>query len=650
MHRRSLALALLALYLATRLAVLLTNVDEASVPVYEVPSMGNAAWLAATGWRGVPWDASYDNAGGQVLTAWLAAPFYVLLGDRYVALKLVPLVLGALLLGMLWRVVERARGVRAANLAGLVYVLAPPLLFKYSLLAKGNHFEGLFFAFVPLWLLVEGEGRPRRAVFVALAGFAAGVAVSVYVGALATLVALAVGLLAWRGPLGAARDVARMLPGFLVGLLPAVALHVASDSRTGAFVQKMTSVDAKQADFRAEARELATVHLPRATCCEDLGPLSGATLDLVYLVAAVSALLGTLALAAPKGAAARRGLRRGLALVVVSTPLIAFAALLFTSLRVKPMPHPAEVGGLRYFVPVHFWTLVAIPLVAAALLDRRTGAARIAGWVLLAGALAPGLSSLTLVRPSRDAAELAWSYPGSHMRLATTLMGRAAYMDPKTGFQTCTPAGARAFLDALGPLERRDLAHALGSRLAFGAFVRDAAAPLEAVLAPLPESDRVEALRGVGAFLAQALAGAPATDTSSPLALALAALLQGPDAQEVAFGLGTSTEYPLHLYLAADVQRARALAARAGARRADVWRGLGADCGRRVARGAKREREAVVTLTRELGPDDATSFWRGLADELAVQRAASREPEMRDLEWIPAAHVAAVRAVFEPRH
>jgi hypothetical protein len=367
----------LALYCATRLFVLFTGFDEVAIPVYEVPSMGNAAWLASTGWRGVHWSASYDNAGGQVLTAWLAAPFYLLFGNRYVALKMVPFVLGALLLVMLWRVVLRVRGPRAARFVAFAFALAPPLLFKYSLLAKGNHFEGLCLVFVPIWLLFEAEGRARRGPYVALAGLAAGFAVSVYIGSLATLAALVVALFALRGVRAGLRDFVLVVPGFLVGLLPAVALHFASGGHTKRFVTHITSVDKAQQSFKSEAHELLTVHLPHATCCEPLGFLSGRALDAAYLAAACVAflvLLGTVFRRAPGSGAASN---RALALLTLGAPAVALAALLFTPLKIRTMPPPVEVGGLRYFVPFHFWSLVAIPLAAAVLCEQRQRLARV---------------------------------------------------------------------------------------------------------------------------------------------------------------------------------------------------------------------------------------------------------------------------------
>jgi len=644
-------LAALAVYLVTRLAALFTGFDEVAIPVYEVPSMGNAAWLAATGWRAVHWSASYDNAGGQVLTAWLAAPFYALLGPRYVALKLVPLCLGALLLALLWRVVRRAAGARAAAWTALAFSLAPPLLFKYSLLAKGNHFEALFFVFLPIALVFEAEGRPRRTPWVAAAGLAAGFALSVYIGALATLAALAGALLALGGPRRALGDLARMAPGFAVGLAPAVALHLATRGHTARMFRRFTRVDTTQTSFMDEARELATVHLPDATCCEPLGPLSGETLDGLYLAAAALA-LAALALGALRPApTAERRRARALAVLAVVTPLVAFGALLFTPLRVRTMPPPVEVGGLRYFVPVHFWTLVAIPVVAAALWERGRAAGRTLAALALGAVALAGVSSWTLIRPSAAAVELAWSYPGHHLRLFTTLLGRlprALVEAPEGRYLALEPAPTAAMLAAFQGREREDIAHSIGSRMTLEAtpYLLNGG-DLEALLSGLPEGDRAHAARGAGALLAVQFFGRG--DGAGPPAQAqqlVARLLAGPRGSDVAFGLGTGTEYPLHLTLAADVARAgHALAQVPEVQRELVLAGLGDDLGRRAARGAAREQAAIAKALAGFPAVDQATLWSALGRALA--RGAYDRSKLA--QWVPELQLERVERALAER-
>ncbi len=124
-----------ALYLGFRGLVLHTNFDAVAVPVFEVPVQGNLAALLAAGERGAPLASYYDNCGGHILTGLLAAPLYALLGPSYLALKLVPLLLGLATLLLVWRVLARHYDRDAAGAFALLFAIGPPTLLKYSLLA-----------------------------------------------------------------------------------------------------------------------------------------------------------------------------------------------------------------------------------------------------------------------------------------------------------------------------------------------------------------------------------------------------------------------------------------------------------------------------------------------------------------------------------
>ena len=144
-----LALAL-ATYALVRALVLHTNFDEFAMPQFELFPMGTIPLLQGAD-GGLPVSRVYDNSAGQLLTGWLATPFYALFGETYLALKLVPLTLGALALVFLWLVVRESAGTRAANVAGFLFALAPSTLVKYSTFASGNHFETLAFNALALW-------------------------------------------------------------------------------------------------------------------------------------------------------------------------------------------------------------------------------------------------------------------------------------------------------------------------------------------------------------------------------------------------------------------------------------------------------------------------------------------------------------------
>ena len=98
--------------------------DAVAIPVYEVPNMGNQAWLLQDGFRGVPWSYYYDNAGGQLLTALLAAPLYWLFGASYLTLKLVPFLMGLAIMGLIWRFLEGNFNRTAAVIGVLLFALA----------------------------------------------------------------------------------------------------------------------------------------------------------------------------------------------------------------------------------------------------------------------------------------------------------------------------------------------------------------------------------------------------------------------------------------------------------------------------------------------------------------------------------------------
>jgi hypothetical protein len=135
---------------------------------------------------------------GSLLISLLARPVYALLGPTYLAFKLIPLLV-SLLGGLCWFLVVRAwRGPRMAAAFALLYALAPPVLVRTALIAKGDHAEAM--AIIGSTLLLGtcaafATTRRRRCAFAAAAGIAAGLGVfvtysTVPVTAAVTIVAL----------------------------------------------------------------------------------------------------------------------------------------------------------------------------------------------------------------------------------------------------------------------------------------------------------------------------------------------------------------------------------------------------------------------------------------------------------------------------
>ena len=140
------------------------------------------------------------NVGGSVVVGLLAAPFVALFGPSIVAVRLVPILFHALTVALVFLVLERTYGRRAAWVGGLFMAVAAPGYALVSVTAWGTHHEGnaLSMACVLLALGAGAATSPNervrgivRAFFLGLvAGF------SVYFGymavlALATLFAFA---------------------------------------------------------------------------------------------------------------------------------------------------------------------------------------------------------------------------------------------------------------------------------------------------------------------------------------------------------------------------------------------------------------------------------------------------------------------------
>ena len=140
MPTRSALLLACVVYLGLRALVLWSAFDAVAIPAYELNPMGNIGHLTLGGWYGAPPTKFYDNCGGHLVTGFLAAPAFALFGESYLALKLVPVLLGLGSLILVWAICERSFGRSAAVVATLLFAVGPPTLFKYSMLAKGNHF------------------------------------------------------------------------------------------------------------------------------------------------------------------------------------------------------------------------------------------------------------------------------------------------------------------------------------------------------------------------------------------------------------------------------------------------------------------------------------------------------------------------------
>jgi len=234
------------LYLALRLAILLTNFDGVASPPFELYPMGTMAELFL---RGVEFPVRYyyDNAAGQLVFGHAAIPFYALLGSTYFALKAMTMTLGLGALVLLWLLLDRHHSRRAAVVGAYLWALSLPLLTRYSITCSGNHFENLFFLLLSTLLFFELHRRGANFARLAAAGFGAALSIFVFMGALipvGILAGLHLGLRGWRASL---RDLPGLLAGFAVGLAPLLALNFATSGRIlGFFATRFNAAEGGQ--------------------------------------------------------------------------------------------------------------------------------------------------------------------------------------------------------------------------------------------------------------------------------------------------------------------------------------------------------------------------------------------------------------------
>jgi hypothetical protein len=509
--RLPLGLAAAALvYLALRGAVLAGRFDEICHPGYELTLVGNIARAASSGWHAPPLAGFFDNCGGHLAFGLLGAPLFALLGDSYLVLKLVPLLVGLGALACLWAILAPRAGRQAATLACLVFALGPPLLTRLSVTAMGNHFESLLplFACQLAWLRwCESDGRRRHAVAF---GLVAGLSLFVYLGSALWLALLVPAHLRLRGVRASARDALHAAPGLVLGLAPLAWILRAAPGRLEGF-------------FSFNLGEAATRVLPTAGLYPDAGPLPGRAAELCLLAVLALAWI-TLARAAARDA-------RLLPLVLYPPTLL--AAFAISRFDFEPLTSLEAAATRRYLVPCLGLSILGLGF-AFGEWSRRGRRALAGGALALVLATVPSALTLALPsqRPSPSGAEFrGWS---SHY-LARVLLRDVQRRDPD-GRPRWDFARVAAGLDPLREEERGDVAFGLGHYVSWS----DADDPLAAVselARALPPALADEAHEGVGAFLRERCrAGALAAEALGDYLAQVACEHPGP-ARAVARGL-----------------------------------------------------------------------------------------------------------------
>ena len=660
--RTGLWIAVLA-YLGLRVLVLATNFDDVAITMYELHPMGTIPTILLEGGIDLSLRHFYDNAAGQIVTGLLATPLYALLGPTYLALKLVPMLLGLGALVLIWLFLGRWFDRRAADFGALLFALGPATMVKYSLTSSGNHFENLFFTLLATWAVwrvhAPGGNRVHRLWF---AGWACGTALFVFLGSIPVvgLLLLAhLGVVGWRR---CARDLTQALLPFLLGLLPLILLNLTTQARGGSFLAarfgRGTAGGIDAARVATRFVEFFTTKLLPAPTYPDLlgipGEVANTLLVLLLGVAWLACLPGALrAVRALAAGALGRGLEPGrlelreaaLAPFVLYYPLTALAYAL-TDLRIAPYAPPIHAGGYRYYMPTFLFACVLIAVVAARW--TQTPRRRVAGRVLAGLALVTALFDFGLARPRLDRIDLGMRYEGHYIKqVSRTLLGRKQGLDLEQ---------VVSIAESFPPVYRARIYEGLGFYRALEAALDlqgdVARIPLERVASHWPDERRPDAWRGAGTFLRTELTE-PARRAA---ALSLLERWRAEDPRATAHVLeGLALDWETILVRQQEAHwevTFQVLEVLPVEMHRDAVRGLGIDAGRVLRRDIPVEAPRTHGLWGRIPERTDQAFLEGLGVGLADGRRDAGWPQSTAVAtgWDPTPLLAALRARVEQLH
>lgn len=622
------------MYAALRAWILATAFDAVAVPVYEIPTIGSYGWALSKGVTLLPWNDHYDNAGAQILTAWLSAWSYRLFGASYVALKIVPMAFGVALLAMVGRMLARQFSGRAALIGMLSVAIAPPIVTKYSMLAKGNHFEGLTLLFVALLAALETPelGHPRRRLWVAFTGLALGFSVSMYFGAILTGVVVAVAWWLRFGALQCLRDVPAFGLGLAAGLVPLVLINAGTAGRARTFGTSLGSPtnEGMTLDSILEKGHLVlTDTLPQAACFEGFWGLSPRIAETVFLLATILSWCFVAGMwvrtfakegaGSPLRTGGERRRHRAALWVLLAYPVGVLTVLTLKDLPIMPKTPPVEILGVRYLLGYFFFSLLLIAVAVDQLLRASTRAPRAVAWALGLALLFTWPFTMAIASTKWSERGDATAYPGVHLRQYSILFHRDLNLGQGVGVDTTRMKACLDNLSAAGyPRQRSELALGLGffltmAKLGYQATGGEAAFSVDAVTLDFDPVDHPDLLRGVGMCFHETVRVPklrPRKGKASPMRQRLDAALMDPAAAPwVAEGFGMSQQYPLARRLPTELARGRMLmeVVPAGLREATL-RGVARTLREHTELGLDRAEETVQSELLKFRPRDQAAL------------------------------------------
>lgn len=501
--------AAIAAYVVLRVLVLATNFESVALPMFELYPMGTMAELRLRG-LDFPLRYFYDNAAGQILMGFATIPVFAVFGSSYLALKLLPALLGLGVLVVVWKLLDAHVSRRAANLAALLIAVGPPTLTKYSLINSGNHFENLFFTSVAIFLAYRwfaSAWKTKRGLFAY--AFSAGFALFVFLGALipvGILFGMHAGL---RGARKTLADLPVLLAGFALGLAPLFAVNVATSGRGLGFLDAKFGDDSsgRGGDVLERMAEYLGPSLARSGVFESFAGLEREWLAALFLVAVGIAYLASVpGVLTGLGTFARKFFARSpstaeelrrfeaaqLVPFILYVPLAALAYGL-SNFRLGGHYGVVEAAGYRYFLPTLLFALVLV----AVWTDRwmaRGGRARIGALALFTATAIPCASSLAIPDWTFGSTGVGSKLDGYNLAQIARALSSARNAVPHDEIV--------ARVQSMPPDVRANVVAALGFNLGIAraekSVARGETLALDELLAPWPTSWHADFTRGLG--------------------------------------------------------------------------------------------------------------------------------------------------------
>jgi hypothetical protein len=631
-------LFLLAGYWGLRIALLVTDFDQYAFPTYEMSPVGIIGVLAADGWHGISLANFFDNCGGHLLWGLATAPVFKVFGASYMALKVLPLLLGALDLWLIWDLSNRLFGKVAATVASLTFILAPPTLLIYSMLAKGNHFEGLTLQLLTTWFWVRGcENDKRRFLLWVLGALCAGLSIFAYSGSVIWVALLLLAHLVTRGLPNSREALAGGL-GFAAGLTPLLWVNL----QTGR-LQNFVDRNLSSQPYVNRLIDLGHNHLLPGPGFQQASESGAQWLGflwwLAYAVAwcVVSLFVVHVFRNAKRGSADRTKLGLLLPLLLYfPTFVLAYCS---TDFRFRAHAGEMVVGEYRYLVPHLTFACLMFGASAQWALNYQ-GKIRRGYAVSLSPIVLGVLSILLMANFGRTELGAGLKYPAYDKADLARFLLRDGEFDSVSGEFAWDLERVRRELDEYHSTDQERIAFGLGREMlkVQGLHGEGRVLDLGRILLELPEELRPHAARGVGAAISQ--------DKRYRAVLRkhlLDARTHHPEhAPSVAMGLSSFSRGALSRDTHIDFnrmdrpQRSIPYPLRAG------WReGQGEFCGRLLATGFTEETRLVREFLPGVPQQNLADFWRGAERAwLSNGKQKSALDELRDQWRLDAAPLA----------